>query len=168
MNQGTGNKLRWLCLAVFLLSMANCAPRQTVELPKDILGIRVGMSKEEAQKRLEEISEFERDERKQQQIWRLKNDAHYSHIAIGYDKSNQVRYLTAFADSSKKRVRFSDIGDLSSAKQEITNPHYKYTWEIPASGENPAYFVSAYGTESEFLSSCSLMKTSAGNETEKE
>ena len=44
----------------------------------EILGLRVGMSKEEALNRLQEIGSKERDERKQQEIWNLTNDKHYS------------------------------------------------------------------------------------------
>lgn len=135
-----------------------CATRSALELPGDILGISIGMNKADARKHLEEIAEFERDEKKQQQIWRLKNDARYSHVVVGFDRSEQVRYVTAFADKSKERTRFSDVGDLSAAKAEILEPHRKFIWEAAPEGEKPAYFVEAYGNEKDFLSSYSLSK----------
>ncbi|MGI8788879.1 MAG: hypothetical protein ACR2HG_14145 [Pyrinomonadaceae bacterium] len=130
-----------------LLQCANKATNSAVVLPKDILGLSVGMSKADADRRLREIADFERDEEKNQQLWRLKNDAHFSEMAVGYDKENRVRYITMFVDAAtaKERIRFSDVGDTSRAKQEIMPPHYRYIWEVPASDGNPAYFVNIYG-----------------------
>ncbi len=123
------------------------------------------MNKEDATQRLQEIALFERDERKRQQVWKMKDASRYSHVAVGYDQKNQVRYVTAFVDkaAAKERVRFADVGDLSKAKKEIVEPHYRYIWDVPAAEGKPAYSVIAYGDEPEFLSSCSL---SSGTKTE--
>lgn len=163
-----GRKLGLSILILLLLAGTQCTTKNAPAPPKDILGIGIGMKRADAQKRLEEIGVFEREERKQQQVWRLKNDLHYSNIIIAYDKSNEVSYLTAFADKSKERIRFTDIGDLSKAKKEVTEPHYKYTWEVAESEAKPAYMVVAYGTEPDFLSSCSLSKKFALEEEEDE
>jgi hypothetical protein len=49
---------------VVLLLTTQCATKTVPapNLPKDILGISVGMSKADAQKRLEEIAQFERED----------------------------------------------------------------------------------------------------------
>lgn len=157
-------------LIILLLSMSQYATKSQTRfsLPREIVGLAVGMSRADAQKRLEQIGEFERDDRKQQQVWRLKDDPRYSHIIIGFDANEQVRYLTAFVDKSKARVLFSDIGDITKSKQEIVKPHYKYTWEVPATDGKPSYLVVAYGNEPELLSSCSLSRVIVNAETEKE
>lgn len=156
-----------LVLIIVIAALAGaCAVKSS--LPQDIFGIRLGMNRADAQKHLEEIAEFERDDRKQQQIWRLKNDARYSHIVLGFDKSGQVRYITVFADKSKVRTRFSEIGDVSAAKAEILEPHHKFIWEVGKNGEKPAFFVEAYGTEKDFLSSYSLSKKMADEKPEVE
>jgi hypothetical protein len=156
-----------LILSVLLLSMPQCA-RKTAELPKDLLSFYIGMNEQDARKHLQEIGEFERNDRRRQQLWRLKNDSHYSHLAIAFDKDNQVRYITAFADKAKERIRYSDIGDISKAKEEITEQHHRYTWEAASAEGKPAYFVILYGNETEFLSSVSLSKKIVSGEEEEE
>lgn len=161
-------KLGFGILIFLMLAGIQCGKKNAAQLPKDILGISIGMSRADAQKRLEEIAEFERDDRRQQQLWRLKNDPRYSNLAVGYDKNDQIRYITVFAGNSENRIRFSEIGDLSAARKEVTEPHYKYTWQVAESDGKPTYIVSAYGTEPEFLSSYSLMRITADNERAKE
>lgn len=118
------------------------------------------MNKEDAEKHLEEIAVFERDERKRQQVWKLKSDSHFNFIAVGYDENDKIRYATAFADkkTAKEKIRFSEVGDLLKAKQEIVEPHYRYIWEVPANGERPAYFVNIYGDNAEFVTTYTLSK----------
>jgi hypothetical protein len=159
-----------LCICIATAALSQCAnhSQSAVNLPRDILGISVGMNKQDVTRRLEEIAVFERDERKRQQVWKMKDASRYSHVAVGYDEKNQIRYITAFVDKAlaKERIRFTDIGDLSKAKKEITEPHHRYTWEVPAIEDKPGYFVIAYGSEPEFLSSCSLNKTITASESE--
>lgn len=150
-------------LLLLLLTMPQCARIQqqsSVQLPADILGIYVGMKKEDANKRLGEIATFERNERKQQQMWRLNNDTRFSHLAVGYDKEDKVRYVTAFVDATtaKERIRFSDVGDLSKAKNEILEPHYRYIWDVPPVNGRPAFSVNIYGDNPQSLSFYSLSK----------
>ena len=159
-------------LVILLLSISQCAtkPPAKANVPGDILGISVGMNKEAAQKHLQDIAQFERDERTRQQVWRLKNDPHFSELAIGYDDKDQVRYITTFVDpaSAKERIRFIDVGDLSQAKKEIVAPHYRYIWEVPARDGKPAYFVNIYGDNPEFLLHYSLSAKANGSEDDEE
>lgn len=145
-----------LYLALIFIPTFACALPAN-ELPKDILGLSIGMSKADVEKHLGVIAEFERNDRRRQELWRLRNDPHYSHLAVGYDQNDQVRYVTAFGDASKARVRFSEIGDLTKAKKELTEPHLRYTWDNVAGGK-----IIAYGTEGEYLSSLSIAKSEAG------
>jgi len=77
-----------------------CSAKIAPNLPKDILGISVGMNKADAQRRLEEIATFESEGRKVGQLWRLKNDPHFSSVAVDYDKENRVRFVTAFVEKT--------------------------------------------------------------------
>lgn len=158
-----------LCLGIMVAAMAQCAKhsQSAANPPRDILGISIGMNKEDVRRRMEEIAVFERDERRRQQVWKMKDTSRYSHVAVGYDEKNQIRYITAFVDKAlaKERIRFADLGDLSKAKKEIIEPHHRYTWEVPATEGKPGYFVIAYGSEPEFLSSCSLNKTITASES---
>lgn len=159
-------------LIILLLSISQCATKspKKANVPGDILGISVGMHKEAAQKHLEDIAQFERDERTRQQVWRLKNDPHFSQLAIGYDDQDQVRYVTAFVDpaSAKERIRFTDVGDLSQAKREIVAPHYRYIWEVPARDGKPVYFVNVYGDNPDFLLHYSLSGKAGASEDDEE
>jgi len=138
---------------VILLTLTQCAKRVASDLPKDILGISVGMDKAEAQKRLEEIAQFESEDRETGQLWRLKNDPHFNNIAVAYDANNQIRFVTALVEkaTAKERMRFSDVGDLSVARKEVVGAHNKYFWDVPASENKPDYRIFAYGNEPEFL-----------------
>lgn len=157
-------------MTVTIQCASNTGSTTAVNLPGDILGINIGMNKADAVRRLEEIAVFERDERKRQQVWRMKDDPRFSHIAVGYDETGRIRYVSAFVDkaTAKARLRFADIGDLSAAKKEILEPHRRYVWQVPASDEKPAYMVVANGDESEFVSIYSLSKANELKEDSKE
>lgn len=147
-----------------------CGGTKTVQnLPHDILGISVGMNKADAQKRLEEIAVFERDERKRQEIWKMKDTARFGNIVVGYDKDDRIRYVTAFVDKDavKEKIRFSEVGDLSTSKQEILKPHYRYIWEVPANENKPAYFVNIYGDNPEFVTTYTLARLYQPDELKK-
>ena len=148
------------CFVVVLMTILQCSAKTSPNLPKDILGIRIGMSKTEVQSRLEPIAGFESEGRKVGQLWKLKNDPHFSSIAVDFDKENKVRFVTAFIEKStaKEKLKFADIGDLTKARAEIVEPHYRYIWEVPAEGENPAYIVNVYGDNPEFVQTYSLSK----------
>ena len=155
---------------VILLTLTQCASKTAPapSLPKDILGISVGMSKADAQKRLEEIAQFEREDKKTGQLWRLKNNPQFNNLAIGYDRDNKIRFVTALVEktTAKERMRFTDVGDLASAEKQITEPHYRYFWDVPASEGKPAYRIFVYGSEPEFLTIYSLSQANKSGETE--
>lgn len=156
------NGITLILLVFVLVTMPQCTriANSRSQLPRDILGIYIGMNKDEASKHLNEIADFDRNERKNQQVWVLKNDQRFSHVAVGYDKENNVRYVTAFVDAAnaKERIRFSEVGDLSNAKSEVVAPHYRYVWEVPSEKNKPAYFVSVYGDNPESVLYYSISK----------
>lgn len=159
-----------LCVCITVVVSSQCAwqNRSPANLPDDIMGVSIGMNKDDAKRRLEEIAVFERDERKRQQVWRMKDEARFSHVAVGYDQEERIRYVTAFVDKSKakERIRFADVGDLSTAKKEIVEPHQRYIWDVPARDGKPAYTVIINGDEPEFVSIYSLTKAAAPKEKE--
>jgi len=159
-----------------ILATLQCANKtaSTNSLPKDIFGISVGMNKGEAQKRLEEIAQFVSEDRKTGQLWEMKNEPRFKHVAVGYDAENKINFVTALADkaTAKERMRFSDVGDLSAALKEVVGPHHKYFWDVPANEGKPAYKIFIYGSDPEFLtiyslSELSLSKKDKPDESEK-
>jgi len=159
-----------LCASVILLTIMQCSAKTAPDLPRDILGISIGMNKADTQQRLEEIATFESGGRKVGQLWRLKRDPHFSSIAIDYDKENRVRFVTAFVEktTSKEKIRFTEVGDLTKAKAEIVEPHYRYIWEVPAEGDKAAYVVNVYGDNPEFVQMYSLSKTNQSDKVEEQ
>jgi hypothetical protein len=151
-----------LCLVVGMLattSVGAFAWRQPP--PPEVSGVRIGMSREAVRRRLEKIGRLEKEERKQQEVWRLRRDPHYSHLIIGFNKDySQVRYLTATAreDGGGRRVRYADVLDLKQARRTGSANNYRYTQEVAARGNQPGYVVSARGTDARYLTYYSIEK----------
>lgn len=163
------NAFKSSILVVIVLTMTQCVGKTTSELPKDILGISIGMSKENADRRLREIGKFIREEGKRQQVWMLNDNPNLGHIAIGYSENNQVRYVTAFAKPRDGQpLPYKNVGDLSAAKEEIAGPNRRYIWQVPAQGDTPGYSVIARGGNAEFLSSYTLSKSNVSGEKSEE
>ena len=159
-NSSVKNFIFVLCFAAAILTMTQCATKTApaIELPKDLMGISIGMSKDAAQKRLQEIAQLESEGRKVGQLWQLKDNSRFQHLAVGYSKENQVRFVTGLVDKEKvrERIRFADVGDLSQAKPDINEPHYRYTWKVSGTDGRPSYFVTIYGDNKDFLTIYSL------------
>ena len=73
-----------LALSLLGLISLNCSTSPQMQSGSDILGIKIRMSKEAAVKRLQEIGKLDREERKQQEIWTLNDDPHYSFLIIAF------------------------------------------------------------------------------------
>lgn len=143
-------------LLTFGLASA-CASIQWPET--EILGLRVGMEKSAAHAHLREISEFVRQESKNQEIWQMNDTSRFSGVAVGYNKENKIRYVTAFVDKeqAKELIAFTKVGDLSNARSQIMEPHYRYVWDVRASEGKPASTVVAYGDNPEFVTMYTLV-----------
>lgn len=157
-------------VVIVLLTILQCSAKVAPDLPKDILGISIGMNKADSQRRLEEIAAFESEGRKVGQLWKLKNDLRFSAVAVDYDKENKVRFVTAFVEktAAKEKIKFAQVGDLTKAKAEIVEPHYRYVWEVPAEGDKTAYVVNVYGSNPEFVETFSLAKINYSKADEEE
>jgi len=130
---------------LFLLATA-CST--AVEPKPEILGVRLGMSREEAHARLQEIGKLEKEERKQQEVWRLTADPSYSHLMVAYNKDyTAVRYVTAVASEQGSRVPYADVLDLGTARLESTQASRSYTQETPAHAGRPGFVTKAIGTD---------------------
>lgn len=156
-------------LALFLVVVQCGGTKKNHNLPDNIFGVKLEMSKTDAENRLREVGELKNEAEKRQQVWTLKNDARFDSLAIGYNKENHVRYITAFYEGkAKERMRFTDVGDVTKAKKEITEPHHRYTWEVPANYGKPAYIVTIYGTDKDYLTTYSLAQKPDLNKTEED
>lgn len=160
---GVKSKISLLILSVFLMSQ--CANQQktiTGNLPTDIRGIKLDMSKEDAHKRVKEIAALKEETEKGQEVWTLKDDPNYSFLILGYDKEDRVKFITTILEktavNNKKRIKFADIGDLSKAKKESVGNINKYLWNVEEGNGMPAYQVYTYGEDPDNLIHFSLAK----------
>jgi hypothetical protein len=137
-----------IAVAICCLLLLAPACATSVEPEPEIVGIRLGMSREEAHARLQSIGQLEKEERRQQEVWRLTNDPTYTHLMVAYNKDyTSVRYVTAVANEQGRRVRYADVVDLAKAREEVTPASRSYTQEVPASAGRPGFVARAIGTD---------------------
>lgn len=145
-------------LLVAVLLKTQAAPQK---LQRQILGVHLNMTKDEVHKRLQEIGTFERDERKRQEIWKVRDES-FSHLIVAFGKNEKLRFITAVAreDKEAKHVEYSKVGDLKKARQagdpRINN--FNYEWDLPAEKGDPATLIMARGRDPKFLATYSLKR----------
>jgi hypothetical protein len=133
-----------------LLLATACAT--SAEPRPEILGVRLGMSREEAHARLKDLGKLEKEERRQQEVWSLTNDPGYSHLMVAYNKDyTSVRYVTAVANEQGRRIRYADVIDLADARMESTPVNRTYTQRIPAGADRPGFIVKVIGDDATYL-----------------
>ena len=149
-----------ITFGLFLIAGAMIAPRSSAqELPREILGVNLKMTKEDAQKRLREMGVFVRDEAGWQEVWKI-HDGSFSHLIIGSGKDGKLHYVTAIAreDKEAKRVAYDTIGNLRKARQagDPAIKNFSYQWDLPAKEGYPHMLVIAAGRDPKFLTTYSL------------
>lgn len=143
-----------------VLSLAAACSKPAREPRPEILGVRLGMSRDEARARLNGIGRLEKEERKQQEVWRLDGDASYSHLIVAYDKGYAaVRFVTAVADERGSRVRYDEVIDAARAREDRTPATRTYTQEVPAREGRPAFVAKAIGSDPESLKYYSIERS---------
>lgn len=138
--------------------------QESPPLRRDVLGVDLKMSQADVRKRLTEIGTFVREERKRQEIWTVRDET-FSHVAIGFDKEDHLRYVTAVAraDEKAKRMGYDEIGALADAKQagDPAIKNFNYVWTVPAKDGAPEMQVIARGRDPAFLDTFSLKQIDA-------
>ncbi|HWT02225.1 MAG TPA: hypothetical protein VN256_18385 [Pyrinomonadaceae bacterium] len=154
-------KLALLCLLTLLLTASvSAAARSEIKPRRDIVGLRLDMTKEDAHSRLQKIGTLQREERKRQEVWEVR-DPYFSHVIVGFDRQSRVRFVTAVAREGGQRMRYSDVANLKKARQEgdASINNYNYVWELAARGRQPKALVVARGRDPQFLSTYSIKKS---------
>jgi hypothetical protein len=109
---------------VLLVSCATASHGRT----SDILGIRLGMSHDAVRSALASSGTFQRQERKRQEIWSVR-DPRFNSLILGFDEEGNVRFVTAVADPGGTPVRYGDLGDVAEATHREAGLNHTYTWE---------------------------------------
>jgi hypothetical protein len=147
--------LRYCLLLIVALGVAASVAAAT---PRDeIMGIALGMSKVDARARLQTFGTLERETRKRQEIWAVK-DPRVSHLLVGYDPDLRVRYVTAIARNGGPRIRYDEVAELQSAERLDNQGNYKFTWNVAEHSGHFAYRLIAHGHDPKYLDSYSIKK----------
>ena len=133
-----------------LASAATARPRP------EIMGISLDMSRDDVRGRLQSIGSLEREVRKRQEVWAVK-DSRISHLLVGYDADYRVRYVTALVRTDGPRIRYQEVVDLKSAQSSNTPGNNRFTWKIEE-GRGKAFIVIARGRDPQYLDSYSVKK----------
>ena len=144
-------------LFLLLLGVGVLASAAPGKPQPEIMGIVLGMSRDSAQARLKSIGSLEKEDRKRQEVWAIK-DPRISHLLVGYDADYHVRYVTAIARPGGLRVRYQEVADVKTAQQVHTQGNYKFTWEVAARRGKFAYVIMARGRDPNYLDSYSVKK----------
>ena len=145
-----------LLLLLAVAIVASAAPAIAVKPRPEIMGVGLDMSRDDARARLKLIGSLEKEERKRQEVWAIK-DARISHLLIGYDADYRVRYVTAIARTDGPRIRYQEVADLKSAQRTVTQGNHKLTWEIERRGQL-AFILIARGHDPQYLDSYLVKK----------
>ena len=143
-----------LCLLLALAAMSGAAQ---AKVRPEIMGVALEMSRAAAQARLKAIGQLEKDDRRGQEVWAIK-DPRFSHLLVGYDAESRVRYVTVIARTGGPRMRYQEVADLKSAQRLNSQGNYRFTWEIPERHGQFAFVVIAHGRDPDFLDSYSVKK----------
>lgn len=144
-----------LFLLMFAISSFAVALRPPKEPAREILGVRIGMTKADAQVQLQKIGRLQKEERKRQEVWEIR-DPRFSHLIIQFEKGTQlVHFVTAVAraDAQAEKMRYSDVGELKKARQrgEAAKKNYRYEWGLEATGKDPKVQIVAWGRDPQYL-----------------
>ena len=139
-----------LLVVSVLVSAAAARPRP------EIMGISLDMKRDDAVARLKSIGSLEKEARKRQEVWAVK-DARISHLLVGYDADGRVRYVTAIARADGPRIRYQEVADLKSAQRSVTPGNHKFTWEIEGR-RGHSFILIARGHDAQYLDSYSVKK----------
>ena len=140
-----------------VLLVASAASTAQAKVKPEIMGISLEMNRDAAQARLRALGQLEKEDRRRQEVWAIK-DPRISHLLVGYDADNRVRYVTAIARTDGPRIRYHEIAALASAQRTNNQGNYRFTWEIPERRGQFAFVVIAHGRDPNFLDSYSIKK----------
>src|SRR2546423_3279916 len=143
-----------VCLLLVVSALASAAPGK---VRPQIMGIALGMSRDDAQARLKSIGNLEKEERALQEVWALR-DPRVSHLLVGYDDESRVRYVTAIARKDGPRIRYQEVADLKHAQRMQSQGAFKFTWEVAERRGQFGYVMIARGRDPRFLDSYSVKK----------
>jgi hypothetical protein len=148
-------------LALLVLSLTTSAVGK--QPAPQILGLRLGMSYNQAHARLSEIGQF-KSEDEGQQVWTLRNDKHYQYLIIGFDRERTVRYVTALARPDGQPVSYAEVGNLGDATRTGGAGNLRYTWKANDKKGGFEYLAIAKGKDQRYLNRYAVKRLGVAND----
>ncbi len=153
---------RKLVFASLLMAVLawSASPSLAKDPPREVFGVRPGMSETEARRRLDKIGTRQVADRMKHDVWELR-DSRISYVGIRFDaKTAVVRWITVVARAdARDRLRYRDVGDLDRAQHKTDGTNHTYIWRVPARGKYSAYVFEALGNDPQYLTSYRLLRT---------
>ncbi len=145
---------------LFTVLSVNVSPALAKDPPGDVFGVRPNMTEREARRRLNRIGRQQEADRMKHDVWEVRDDR-VSHVGVRFDfKTRVVRWVTAIARTdAKRRLRYSDLGDLKTAQHKTDGTNHTYIWRVAARGKRPGYVFEALGNDPQYLTSYRLLRT---------
>ena len=169
---GTTRPARWitqLCVAACFALPSATGIAHAKGPARDVLGIRPGMSEEEAHRRLERFGRMSQAEEEAEgrqegnrEMWTLQHPR-FTYVVLVFDRQERVQYVQGYLHKDHRPLRYADIGDLRKAKQ---TGYYIYVWDVPARGDQPSLEVQARGSDSRFPGSYLVARRPGPDRTE--
>lgn len=151
-----------LACSILVVLAAVAAEAGIKKPPRDILGVRLGVTEDAARKRLRKIGnqqkeEKGREEEGEQEVWTLKADSRFDYLLVRFDHEHRLFFMTIVVRAGA-RMRYADVADLKLAQRATDGRNYSYTWRVEAKGKQPPYAVVARGSDPELLTSYSIFR----------
>jgi hypothetical protein len=140
--------------AVEVVGQEGARKREGAPAP-EVLGVRLGMGRAAARARLATLGVLEREERKRQEVWRLR-DRRFSHLLVGFDARGTVRYATAVARTKGAPVAYASVGPVAAAVTTELPGHRQLQWEGALEGGR--YLVVVHGRGERALDTWSVKR----------
>jgi hypothetical protein len=156
-------RLTVLVFILFLLAAADVQAGPNTP-PREVFGVRLGMSEEAVHRRLKKIATQQKEEKEaegegEQEVWVLKKDRRIDYLLVRFDARHQLWLITLVARKDAG-VRYSDLGALGNAKHGSDGRNFTYKWSVPSKGKQAGYVVIARGNNPDTLTSYSISRSS--------
>lgn len=129
--------------------------------PREILGIKLGMSEASVRERLRKVGTQQKAKRVgsggEQEVWALPGHKKFDYVLVRFDTKEQLWLMTVVTRRSAN-VRYSDIADTKNAKQANDGRNYSFTWKTEAKGKRVSQLVIARGSDPDYLTSYSIVR----------
>jgi hypothetical protein len=141
------------CSSFFLINT------RAAGLPDNVLGLRVGMSRDDVHRQLKKMGTLDREARGRQEVWTLSREPRFASVLVGFDADFKVRYVTAIAREGGIPMRYSELASTKDAQVEnVSGAYTRYTWELKPVKKHAGYFLIAEGRDPQYLKSFSIKR----------